>query len=58
MITLTVEDDGVGLQPGGAPQGSGLGAVIVAAMARTARATVETAQALPGTRVTLRLAPG
>ncbi len=56
-LTLTVEDDGVGL-PEGAPQGSGLGAVIVAAMARTARASIETVQALPGTRVILRLAPG
>ena len=56
-FTLTVEDDGVGLPPGDAtPQGSGLGAVIVAAMARAARATVETVQAQPGTRVTLRLA--
>ena len=57
MFTLTVEDDGVGLPPSGAePNGSGLGTVIVAAMARTARATVETAPAQPGTRVTLRLA--
>jgi two-component sensor histidine kinase len=65
-LTLIVEDDGVGMPPGGAkPQGSGLGTIIVAAMARTARATVETraacttidaAQAKPGTRVTLRLA--
>ncbi len=56
-FTLTVEDDGVGLPPGdAAPQGSGLGAVIVAAMARTARATVEIVRAQPGTRVTLRLA--
>lgn len=56
-LTLTVEDDGVGPPPTGAlPQGSGLGGVIVAAMARTIRATVETAQAWPGTRVTLRLA--
>ena len=56
-FTLTVEDDGVGLPPGDAkPQGSGLGTMIVAAMARTARATVETVQGQPGTRVTLRLA--
>ena len=56
-LTLTVEDDGVGLPPSGAsPRGSGLGTVIVAAMARTARATVETVQVQPGTRVTLRLA--
>ena len=55
--TLTVEDDGVGPPPIGAkPQGSGLGAVIVAAMARTVRATVETLHAQPGTRVILRLA--
>jgi len=58
-LTLTVEDDGMGLPRGdAAPQGGGLGSVIVAAMARTARATVEIAEAWPGTRVTLRLAPG
>lgn len=57
QLTLSVEDDGIGLPHGGAgPQGSGLGSIIVAAMARTARATVETLHAQPGTRVVLRLA--
>ena len=55
--TLSVEDDGIGFPQGeAAPQGSGLGSIIVAAMARTARATVETLHSQPGTRIVLRLA--
>lgn len=53
---LVVEDDGVGSVPVGAPEGSGLGTMIVNAMARSAKATVMIDQAHPGTRVVLTLA--
>ncbi len=55
-IQLVVEDDGVGTTSGGAPKGSGLGTMIVNAMARSAKATVEMDQTHPGTRVVLTLA--
>ncbi len=55
-IQLTVEDDGVGYEAGAAPKGSGLGAVIVNAMARTAKATVAFDSSPRGTRVVLSLA--
>lgn len=56
-LALVVEDDGVGCPDGddAAPQGSGLGNVIVAAMARTARAAVSRDAAHPGTRFVLAL---
>ena len=52
-VQLVVEDDGVGYPDGAAPQGSGLGAMIVSAMARTAKATVALDRAHKGTRFVL-----
>ncbi len=50
-VDLTVEDDGVGYPEGSAPaKGSGLGAMIVAAMAGTLKATVELEREGTGTR--------
>ena len=55
VVQLTVEDDGVGYTDGTAPKGSGLGAVIVNAMARTVKATVAIDTSHKGTRVVLSL---
>ena len=55
-VQLAVEDDGVGYSEGAAPKGSGLGSVIVAAMARTINATVALESTAGRTRVSLRLA--
>ena len=55
-IQLVVEDDGVGSVSGSAPKGSGLGTLIVNAMARSAKATVALDESHPGTRVVLTLA--
>ncbi len=56
-LTLAVEDDGIGTRRDrSAPHGTGLGTLIVAAMARTAQGTVETRPSGIGTRVVLRLA--
>lgn len=50
-VHLIVEDDGVGYPEGTAPaKGSGLGAMIVAAMASTLKATVDLERAERGTR--------
>ena len=55
-VALTPEDDGAGYPADGtAPQGSGLGNVIVSAMARTARGTVTRDPAHQGTRFVLSL---
>ncbi len=55
-FVLAVEDDGVGMPPERlAPQGSGLGTTIVAAMARTVQGRCETETRAPGTRVVLRV---
>ena len=54
-IQLTVEDDGVGYVDGASPKGSGLGGVIVNAMARMVKATVALDPAHSGTRVVLSL---
>ncbi|MEJ1977900.1 MAG: sensor histidine kinase [Acetobacteraceae bacterium] len=54
-VELVVEDDGVGYPDGAAPKGSGLGAMIVSAMANTARATVELDRSHKGTRFVLNL---
>ena len=55
-LALVVEDDGAGYPAdGAAPQGSGLGNVIVSAMARTARGTVTRDPAHQGTRFVLSL---
>ncbi|HEY0034009.1 MAG TPA: histidine kinase dimerization/phosphoacceptor domain -containing protein [Devosia sp.] len=50
-IGLTVEDDGVGWDGTGAPQGTGLGSRIVKAMASSLGATVSYANKVPGTQV-------
>jgi two-component sensor histidine kinase len=50
---LTVEDDGIGYPEGATPKGSGLGSVIVSAMARQVKATVEVDSGPCGTRVLL-----
>lgn len=52
-VQLVVEDDGIGYPDGAAPRGSGLGAMIVKAMAHTARATVALDRAHQGTRFVL-----
>ena len=54
-ITLVVEDDGVGTQASSVPKGSGLGTMIVNAIARSAKATVDVSHGGPGTRVVLTL---
>ena len=55
-IRLVVEDDGVGTPEGVAPKGSGLGTMIVNAMARSAQGTVEVDRSHAGTRILLTLA--
>ena len=52
-VQLVVEDDGIGYPDGAAPRGSGLGAMIVNAMAHTAKATVALDRAHRGTRFVL-----
>ena len=54
-IRLEVEDDGVGSQAGAAPKGTGLGTMIVNAMARSAKAAVDVDQSHAGTRVVVTL---
>lgn len=54
--TLSVDDDGVGLQ-GGAPKGAGLGGRIVSAMARALDADLVYEEAAAGTHARLRLKP-
>ncbi len=54
-VQLVVEDDGIGYQDGVAPKGSGLGTMIVGAMARTVKATVLVDPAHRGTRVVVSL---
>ena len=54
-IELVVEDDGVGYPDGVAPKGSGLGTMIVNAMARTVNASVVIDPAHKGTRVVISL---
>ncbi len=56
LVQLVVEDDGVGYQEGAPPKGSGLGSMIVNAMARTVKATVLVDPVHKGTRVVLNLA--
>ena len=55
-VQLVVEDDGVGYQEGAPPKGSGLGATIVSAMARTVKATIKVNSGNTGTQVVLSLA--
>ncbi len=53
--TLLVEDDGVGFSEEAKPRGTGLGGIIIGAMARTMDATVERATGSAGTRVAIRI---
>ena len=55
-IQLVVEDDGIGYPDGAAPRGSGLGGMIVNAMARTAKATVALDPKHKGTRFVVSFA--
>jgi two-component sensor histidine kinase len=55
-VRLAVEDDGVGWNGTGKPQGTGLGSRIVKAMAHSLGASVAYAAEGPGTRVTLDFA--
>jgi two-component sensor histidine kinase len=55
-IQLVVEDDGIGYPDGAAPRGSGLGGMIVNAMARTAKATVALDRQHKGTRFVVSFA--
>ncbi len=55
-LRLVVEDDGIGYpQADAAPQGSGLGSLIVGSMAKSLRATVELDRAHRGTRFVVSL---
>lgn len=54
VIGLVVEDDGIGWDGTGAPQGTGLGSRIVKAMAASLGADVSYANKLPGTQVGLQ----
>ena len=54
MFSLTVEDDGVGLTPGGdKPKGTGLGTRIIRAMAASLQANQQSDPSFRGTRVIL-----
>ena len=50
---LQVEDDGCGLSPGADPRGTGLGARLITAMARSLSSTVDYDSAHRGVRATL-----
>ncbi|HEV7345830.1 MAG TPA: histidine kinase dimerization/phosphoacceptor domain -containing protein [Devosia sp.] len=56
LIALAVEDDGIGWDGTGKPQGTGLGSRIVKAMAHSLGATVAYHSPGKGTRVTLQFA--
>ena len=51
---LVVEDDGVGIEVGAAPKGSGLGHKVIDAMARSLRSKVEYDLSHKGARATMR----
>lgn len=54
LVTLTVEDDGVGYSPDEAtPKGTGLGTLIMGAMAKTLQGTVERQPTEIGSRIVL-----
>ncbi len=53
---LIVEDDGIGLTPGAAPRGSGLGSRLVLAMAKSLASNLDYDPAHRGVRATLRAA--
>jgi len=53
-ISLVVEDDGVGFSDdNAAPKGTGLGTLIIGAMARTLQGTVERQPSVAGSRTVL-----
>jgi two-component sensor histidine kinase len=55
-VNLVVEDDGIGYPGAGVPaKGSGLGATIVQAMARTLHASIALDRERPGTRFVVRM---
>jgi two-component sensor histidine kinase len=56
--TLSVSDDGVGMSKGAGPAKAGLGTSIVQALAKQLGASVEIADAHPGTRISLVRADG
>ncbi len=53
---LSVEDDGIGLEEGSTPKGTGLGSRIIRSMAATLGSTIEYVPASSGTRAQLNLA--
>ena len=53
---LVVEDDGIGLSPGAAPRGSGLGSRLVLAMAKSLASSLDYDPAHRGVRASLRAA--
>jgi signal transduction histidine kinase len=55
-LRLTVEDDGRGITPNAAPEGTGLGARVVRAMAESLGARVDYDPAHRGVRASLRVA--
>lgn len=55
-VQLRIEDDGVGYKKGAAPKGSGLGAMIVSALARGLKATVSIESSDTGTSVSVQFA--
>ncbi len=54
VVDLRVEDDGIGWDGTGKPQGTGLGSRIVKAMAHSLGASVAYTNQRPGTQVTLQ----
>jgi len=55
---LTVEDDGIGYSDSAAPKGTGLGALIISAMAKTLQGSVERQPTEAGSRVVLSFPTG
>jgi two-component sensor histidine kinase len=57
LVSLIVEDDGVGYKPDQQPRGSGLGQKIILAMAQNLRSKIEIDPNHRGTRAMLAFAP-
>jgi two-component sensor histidine kinase len=57
-VVLTVEDDGVGYDDDTAPKGTGLGTLIIGAMARTLQGSVERQPSETGSRAVLTFPAG
>jgi two-component sensor histidine kinase len=51
-----VEDDGIGMEPGAAPRGTGLGTKLIRAMAQSLQSIVEYDAGHNGVRAVLRAA--